>query len=183
MADFIESMEDWQADRNLLECNRFMLNNQVNCDVKFLLGLKREPISAHKYMLVCRSSVFQSIFYGAISSDSKDTIPVSDIEPEIFKNLLQYIYTDEVSVGHGNVKDLLYAAKKYAVKGLVKKCLAFLQSSINKENVCSVLEMGHTYNGKDLEASCIRFIHENAKEVSCSLVHLPKLCPCVLKPL
>ncbi|WAR09972.1 BTBD6-like protein [Mya arenaria] len=162
MADFIESMEDWQGERNLVDCNRFMFQNQINCDVTFLLGLKREAISAHKYMLVCRSSVFQSIFCGTIAGD-KNTIPVSDVEPDTFRGLLL------------NVKDLLYAAKKYAVKGLVEQCLNFLHSSITVDNVCTILEMVHMYNGKNIEGKCISFVHEHAKEVLKSRT-FTKLC-------
>ena len=89
MAEILESLEDWQAGRSVVDCNKFMLQNEINCDVTFLLGQKKEPIKAHKYMLVSRSSVFQSIFIGSISGDSKnDTIPVSDIDPETFKTLL-----------------------------------------------------------------------------------------------
>ncbi|XP_052812453.1 BTB/POZ domain-containing protein 6-like [Mya arenaria] len=174
MADFIESMEDWQGERNLVDCNRFMFQNQINCDVTFLLGLKREAISAHKYMLVCRSSVFQSIFCGTIAGD-KNTIPVSDVEPDTFRGLLLYIYTDEVKVDDSNVKDLLYAAKKYAVKGLVEQCLNFLHSSITVDNVCTILEMVHMYNGKNIEGKCISFVHEHAKEVLKSRT-FTKLC-------
>jgi len=87
MASFIETMEDWQAERTVIECNRFMLENQINADVIFLCGLHREAISAHKYMLVARSSVFQSIFCGTISEE-RDKIPVSDVEPDTFRSLL-----------------------------------------------------------------------------------------------
>lgn len=88
MADLIESLEDWQAERSLVDCNKFMLQNQINCDVTFLLGLKRESITAHKYMLISRSSVFQSIFCGTIAGDRTEMIPVSDIEPDIFRAML-----------------------------------------------------------------------------------------------
>lgn len=56
-------------------------------------------------------------------------------------NFFSFIYTDQAKIDDGNVKDLLYAAKKYAIKGLVNKCLAFLESSVNTLNVCSILEM------------------------------------------
>ena len=39
-----------------------------------------------------------------------------------------------------NVNNLLYAAKKYAVSGLVEQCLAFLESSLCAENACKILE-------------------------------------------
>lgn len=89
MAEILESLEDWQAGRTIADCNKFMLQNEINCDVIFLLGQKKESVKAHKYMLISRSSVFQSIFTGSISNENRnDTIPVSDITPETFKELL-----------------------------------------------------------------------------------------------
>lgn len=166
MAEILESIEDWQAGRSVVDCNKFMLQNEINCDVTFLLGQKKEPIKAHKYMLVSRSSVFQSIFGGSISGDSNsDTIPVSDIDPETFKTLLMFLYCEQATIDADNVKQLLYAAKKYAVKGLVDKCLAFLESSINVQNVCNILEQVHLYDGKNLEMKCVNYIHEHAEDV------------------
>ena len=66
-----------------------MLYHEINCDVTFLLGQKKVPVKAHKYVLISRSSVFQSIFCGSFSgAKDSDVIPVSDIEVDTFKSLL-----------------------------------------------------------------------------------------------
>ena len=89
MAELFENL-DWQAGRGLADCNRFMLLHEVNSDVTFLLGQKKEPIKAHKYILISRSSVFQSIFCGSIagSKEGSEVIPVSDIAVDTFRALL-----------------------------------------------------------------------------------------------
>lgn len=177
MAEILESLEDWQAGRSVVDCNKFMLQNEINCDVTFLLGQKKESIKAHKYMLVSRSSVFQSIFCGSLANDSRsDTIPVSDIDLETFRALLLFLYCEEADVKASNVKKLLYAAKKYAVKGLVDTCLSFLESSINVQNVCNILEQVHLYDGKNLEAKCMAFIYDHAEDVLKSQA-FTSLCP------
>ena len=90
MAELFETLEDWQAGRSLVDCNKFMFLNEINCDVTFLLGQKKEPVKAHKYILISRSSVFQSIFCGTISgsNEGNDVIPVSDVDVDTFKALL-----------------------------------------------------------------------------------------------
>ena len=30
--------KDWQVDRTVLQCNKYMLDNQINCDVTFSFG-------------------------------------------------------------------------------------------------------------------------------------------------
>ncbi|KAL4217167.1 hypothetical protein ACF0H5_023621 [Mactra antiquata] len=178
MAEILESIEDWQAGRSVTECNKFMFLNEISCDVTFLLGLKKEPVKAHKYILISRSTVFQSIFCGSIDSDSNNTIPVSDIQTDTFKTLLMFLYCEQANISSANVKSILYAAKKYAVKGLVDRCLSFLESSMNTDNVCNILEQVHLYDGKNLEAKCINYIHENAVVVlkSSSFINLCPSC-------
>ena len=83
--------DDWQAGKKLLECKKYMLDNHLYCDVKFHVGKAGRLISAHKYVLASRSSVFAAMFYGSLPETS-DIIVVSDIEPEVFDILLKYIY-------------------------------------------------------------------------------------------
>ena len=83
--------DDWQTGKNVLECNKYMLDNRLYCDVKVQVGKAGKLISAHKYVLASRSSVFAAMFYGGLPETS-DVIVVSDIEPEVFDILLRYIY-------------------------------------------------------------------------------------------
>ena len=80
--------KDWQSSRSLAECNRYMLANQLGCDVTFLVGNDSKPIKAHKYVLASRSSVFYAMFYGSVSETS-DEIKIPDIEPEVFSTVLK----------------------------------------------------------------------------------------------
>ena len=80
--------DDWQTGKNVLECNKYMLNNRLYCDVKFQVGKAGKLISAHKYVLASRSSVFAAMFYGCFQ-ESTDVIKVSDIEPDVFDILLR----------------------------------------------------------------------------------------------
>ena len=67
--------EDWQSERSVLEANRYMLENQVDCDVIFTLlpssgqlfsdgasssrpSVASESIGCHRYALISRSPVF-----------------------------------------------------------------------------------------------------------------------------
>ena len=78
----------WQAGKNILECNKYMLDNQVYCDVTFKVGKAGKLIRAHKYVLASRSSVFAAMFCGSLQETS-DVIVVSDIEPDTFDILLR----------------------------------------------------------------------------------------------
>lgn len=75
---------DWRIGRNVVQCNKYMLDHEVEGDVTFVVG--GEAIRAHRYMLISRSAVFQSQFTRQRMSQE---IQVEDIEPHIFKKMLQ----------------------------------------------------------------------------------------------
>ena len=88
----------WQISRTQNECHQYMLVNQVACDIiiKFPpIGTKAEAgfqtlynqLKAHKYMLICRSPVFEAMLVGNFSEDGEVTI--TDIDSDIFMELLK----------------------------------------------------------------------------------------------
>lgn len=81
---------DWQADKTLLECAQYMLEQEVACDVKVLVGkTKMEKIGAHKFILISRSPVFAAMFCGPLT-ETQEAITIPDIETGVFKTLLRY---------------------------------------------------------------------------------------------
>ena len=70
--------DDWQNDLTLIESNRYMLENQIDCDVWFTLlpsgGAAGEElpvtVGSHRYVLVSRSPVFFAMLIGPLASTS-----------------------------------------------------------------------------------------------------------------
>ena len=82
-----DSQEDWQSDKTFPETNLYMLENDILCDVTFKTGENQTEIKAHKFILVSRSRVFQSMFCGPLA-ESDEPIIIPDIEADIFKLLV-----------------------------------------------------------------------------------------------
>ena len=81
---------DWQTGRGNLECSRYMLDNEVNCDVNFKVGDDQEIIKAHKFILSMRSAVFDRMFNGSFcEADSDPVIP--DVTAAAFKIMLRSV--------------------------------------------------------------------------------------------
>ena len=86
-------IDDWQSCKTMMQCNYYMWTNQIACDIKFLVGEHKECIPAHKYVLLSRSCVFYSMFCGPLAESQSD-IPLPDIEPVVFKTLLEWVLID-----------------------------------------------------------------------------------------
>jgi BTB/POZ domain len=100
---------DWQNERSVLDANRYMLENQVDCDVMFTLlpsggGVvdttdAAVPIGSHRYILISRSPVFFAMLTGPLAKQSplmmtsSKNIPkeirITDIAPSTFWQLLR----------------------------------------------------------------------------------------------
>ncbi|WAR25067.1 BTBD6-like protein [Mya arenaria] len=155
---------DWQAGLSLVDACRHMLTEGISTDVLFLVGKEKTSVSAHKFILVCRSPVFQAMLSGDFA-DGRDPIEVPDIDIATFKSLLEFMYSDETKVTGENVLALLYASKKYGVNQLVKRCLTFLTDGQTVDNVCSILEQAHFYSEETYRRKCVDFIERNAPDV------------------
>lgn len=84
------SNQDWRTGKNAAQCNRYMLEHQLYCDVKFMVGSgdEKQLFSAHKYILISRSEVFEAMLVGLLHEHS-DNIEIPDVYPAAFQKLLE----------------------------------------------------------------------------------------------
>ena len=83
------SCQGWQLGKSILQCNKYMLENKVCCDVKFVFTqVKPACVTAHKFMLISRSPVFYEMFKET-KMGGNEAIEITDICPEIFQEMLR----------------------------------------------------------------------------------------------
>lgn len=119
-------------------------------------------INAHKVILSIGSPVFKAMFYGALAE--KEMVEISDISPSAFKKMLRYIYFDtNVELTRDDVVEVLYAAKKYDIEGLVKKCGNALDSMLTRDNAPTIFTQATLFCEDAVAARAIelldRFAH------------------------
>ncbi|KXJ76848.1 hypothetical protein RP20_CCG008802 [Aedes albopictus] len=106
-----------------------MVNNPYLADVKFLVGNKRKRIYAHRTLLSCSSEVFKAMFGNKRFLQIHKNYPlivVLDVEPDIFLDVLYYIYCDVCDISKQNVIPLFNAATKYLLYELQSRCAKFM---------------------------------------------------------
>ena len=167
-----EPSESWQTTReSIVERNRYMFNNPLLSDIKFVVLNAREEsrvsrrvtIPAHKYVLAISSPVFFAMFYGDLA-ESTDTIELSDCDSEGFLELLRYLYCDETTLSGNSVMQVLYLAKKYIVPSLAKKCTDFLEENLDAVNVFAVLPQAKKFDETELTEQCWQIVDTKASE-------------------
>ncbi|KAL4233093.1 BTB/POZ domain-containing protein 3 [Mactra antiquata] len=157
-------MDEWQTNKSVPEANSYMLKYEVACDITFIVGDAKEEIRAHKYMMMSRSPIlFKSLVKHLGNTDVRISVP--DMKPHIFRDMLQYVYTDEFDIHTDNVTSMLYAAKKFQLKGLTTICFQYLDAEMHDETVAKIMEQAHIYNETGLFEKCVRYILTNGASV------------------
>lgn len=145
------------------DTSNFCLSEHL-CDVWFAFKETSAKLPAHRLILSMRSEVFEAMFYGPMA-ESDQTVVIEDIETTTMKMLLRYVYTDTVDLDGMNVMSCLYAAKKYALHGMVTKCVTYLEGAVTVATSCNIYEQAKFYGESPLEEKCFNFIVENANAV------------------
>lgn len=122
---------------------------------------EEEKIPAHRLILAARSPVFRTMLFGTFVESQKQEIKIPDISARVFKLMLHYIYTDEITVDPSTIMGIVYAAKKYALAGLCEGCIAYLEESIAPDTVCNLLSQALLFTEDELAGMCMQFLREN----------------------
>ncbi|KAH7674552.1 speckle-type POZ protein [Dioscorea alata] len=152
-----------------------LLETQEGSDVLFnVAGVK---FHAHKLILAARSPVFKTSFSDAFTGD-KSEILVTDIEPEVFKAMLQFIYCDTLvddemlaasssmsSVSDSFAAKLLAAADSYCLERLRLMCESYLCKDLSVNSVARTLAFAERYHAMELKSVCLKFAAENLAAV------------------
>lgn len=157
---------NWQATKTTVkERFAFMFNNEILCDVHFIVGrdIQQQRIPAHKFVLSVGSAVFDAMFNGTLATKA-DEIELPDVEPAAFLALLRFLYSDEVQIGPETVMTTLYTAKKYAVPALEKHCVDFLKSNLGSDNAFMLLTQARLFDEPQLAALCLETIDKSTTE-------------------
>ncbi|KAH7700758.1 BTB/POZ domain-containing protein 6-A [Aphelenchoides avenae] len=89
--------------------------------------------------------------------DVPPTIDVPDGDPDAFKEMLRYVYTDSAVITVGNASGLLYLANKYMLNELIVQVVGYLKVNISSGNFSDIYRES--------------WVHEEMREVYMRGVH------------
>ncbi|KAF7111033.1 hypothetical protein CFC21_111083 [Triticum aestivum] len=192
--DVLKELPDATAplkELHLPSCNLHLqfaqlLQSETGADVTFLVS--GESFAAHKLILAARSPVFMAEFFGNMKEKCSQSVEIEDMEAEVFKALLKFIYTDtvpefrhqaevdaeavytdsvpefeqqeEVDAEAATVmaQHLLAAADRYGLDRLKLICARELSGGINIDTAATALALAEQHNCPELKATCADFI-------------------------
>ncbi|CAN8244247.1 unnamed protein product [Cochlearia groenlandica] len=158
-----------------------LLDTMEGSDVVFDVAGEKFP--AHKLVLSARSPFFKSRFFSEVEQNDTEVVTISDLEPKVFKALLQFMYKDSLpedvepvtkhtfeilkmaDMYETLIIKLLAAADKYDLCRLRLLCESHICKGISVKSVAKILTLADRYNAKELKKVCLTFTAENLAAV------------------
>ncbi|KAF0900522.1 hypothetical protein E2562_032118 [Oryza meyeriana var. granulata] len=140
-----------------------LLAGKTHADVTF--DVQGEQFAAHRVVLAMRSPVFNAELFGPMSN-AGDPIKVGDMQPAVFKVLLDFIYTDSLAAMEDLDEDtrrelarhLLVAADRYDMDRLKLICGNILEKSLTAQTVASTMALAELHGCRELRDACVEFV-------------------------
>ncbi|EEB18622.1 Speckle-type POZ protein, putative [Pediculus humanus corporis] len=140
-----------------------LFDNQKFSDVT--LSVCGREFQAHKAVLAARSMVFAAMFEHAMEESKHNRVEITDVDHEVLREMLRFIYTGMASNLEEMAGDLLAAADKYALERLKVMCEEALCTGLSTENAAETLILADLHTANQLKAQAIDFINTHATEV------------------
>lgn len=140
--------------------------DKENCDVT--LQVQDKEYSAHKAILIARSSVFAAMFQHETSEKRSGiiNIPDCDPEPESFKKFLEFLYCGKLDeLSPCNAYHLYETSDKCDIQELKTFCSEFLIENLTVENLCEIVILADKYDDAKLISAAQCFFNKNLHKV------------------
>ncbi|PKU33513.1 speckle-type poz protein [Limosa lapponica baueri] len=89
----------------------------------------------------------------------ENRVEINDVEPEVFKEMMCFIYTGKAPNLDKMADDLLAAADKYALERLKVMCEDALCSNLSVENAAEILILADLHSADQLKTQAVDFIN------------------------
>uniref|UniRef100_A0A0E0PQ30 BTB domain-containing protein n=1 Tax=Oryza rufipogon TaxID=4529 RepID=A0A0E0PQ30_ORYRU len=147
--------------------------------------------AAHRCVLAARSKVFKAELFGAMKEgDAACVVRIDDMEPQVFRTLLFFVYTDSLPEMRKEEEEaicqrLLVAAEVYGMERLKLICESKLCKYIDVGTVASIMATIAMAHG--LIKACLDFVSfpDNLMAVLATdgFYHLSRSCPFITEEL
>ncbi|KAL6044150.1 hypothetical protein STEG23_019830 [Scotinomys teguina] len=137
-----------------------------SCFTDCCLVVAGQEFRAHKAILAARSPVFRAMFEHDTGESKRNRTEIHDLEPQVFKKMMDFIYTGKSPNLDSMAAAVLAAADKYGLKRLKVMCEDALCRDLSVENASHTLFLADLHRAEQLKSQALDFITAHASEVS-----------------
>ncbi|KAJ8673609.1 hypothetical protein QAD02_004871 [Eretmocerus hayati] len=124
-----------------------------------------ESLVAHKCILAGSSPIFAAMFEHDMIESKLNVVDIDDVELDVLKEMLRFIYARKVENLDKVACGLLAAADKYEIQGLKEICARKLEEIVGVGNVVEILVLADRHNVQQLKRRAMNFVRVHVEEV------------------
>ncbi|XP_049799667.1 speckle-type POZ protein-like [Schistocerca nitens] len=143
-----------------------LLESREAADVT--LEVSGSRLSAHKAILAARSPVFRAELRDVTTDSGSLTIRISDMKEDVLRQVLCFMYTDQVPRLRAYVAHLLVAADRYNIPLLKELCEDTLAKNITTANASIIAVIAVKCSCAKLKEVIINFIRAHNEVLATS---------------
>jgi len=125
------------------------------CDVVIVVDGQEFPV--HKSVLSAASPYFKAMFTCNLAEANLAKVPINGVESHIIRQLLDYIYSSEVTISKENVQSLLSAANLLEILPVRDACCQFLDRHMDESNCLGIQSFAEAHSCLDLQQKARSF--------------------------
>ncbi|OBS65810.1 hypothetical protein A6R68_05650, partial [Neotoma lepida] len=137
-----------------------------SCFTDCCLVVAGQEFRAPKAILAARSPVFRDMFEHDMEESKRNHIEIHDLQPQIVKAMMDFIYTAKAPDLDSMSDVVLAAADKYGLERLKAMCEYALCRDLSVENAAHTLFLADLHSARQLKTQALDFITAHASEVS-----------------
>eukprot|EP01080_Neovahlkampfia_damariscottae_P010427 gene10427-2954_t len=147
-----------------LDADLFSLQeNKKYSDIKINLD-SENSIELHK-LLLCRSKYFKNMFQSGMKESVSNEIDLEEIQKDVFIEVLEYLYTDNVKISNANCIGVLVSSLMFELTILSSKCRLVVEKNLMPSTACQLTNIADIYGDLILKRICIKYMKFNYEVV------------------
>jgi len=144
-----------------------LFESAKDTDITFLFEDGRKIFAHKKVILTARATYFANMFHSGMTEASSNEIRVQDIEPEVFKAVLQHLYSGAAPVNLAEIAlEVHAAADKYGLDELKELCESCVCDNLTADNVVDVFVYAEERSCVKIRDKALVVLRENMETLS-----------------
>ncbi|XP_046676791.1 uncharacterized protein LOC124364976 isoform X1 [Homalodisca vitripennis] len=158
-----EKWERWQlVPTTTRQRLNYLLTTSKLSDCTILVGKPdaQQEFKLHSVILAMTSPELEDLL-----SDTREVV-IPDVEPDVFKQILEYIYLDYVNLWSVEKTQALYRASvKFKLPHLCEKAVEYMMAKMNLDSIWPIFDAAIATDDQILTEECTKFFKKNINDL------------------
>ena len=164
MRDYITIQLDKDYSRNVARSFSHFERERKFWDCKINVGT--ETLCCHSVIISSLSSVIEEMIETKIRDGSKKEITFEDIQPDIMRKIINYMYTGSVNIPKELALEVVQVCDELKIEDLKERCLFRVPEILSPQTAMSWMRYAQKNELESIFDSCKRYVSDSFLEVT-----------------